>query len=226
MTNQGFTLVELLVVMGVSVLLMAILMVALGKAREQARCVQCASNLRELCLALTMYADENQDWIVQTANHRDPNSPENWHQNGVFMASLGLSPNRRGRSVVTCPSHREPGRNIAEFMAPDNEMEMWISYGMNIAFGSCRSDAQQRRKRMNFRQPALTMAFMDAYAYGNAVGEVGWPSCLIPCDAYRHGDYAQVAYLDQHVGRTLPVVHSCSEEGIDFAFWGCEWLKP
>jgi prepilin-type processing-associated H-X9-DG protein len=215
-----------LVVIGIVVLLMTIILTALGRAREQARRVQCASNLRQLGLALSVYADSHEDWIPQTANHRDPNSQENWHQNVPFMASLALTPNQRARTVITCPSHREPGRNTAEFLSEHREMDLWISYGMNVAFGSCRGDAQRRRKRMHFPQPALTMAFMDAYAYGNAVGEVGWQSCLIPCDAYRHGGYAQVLFLDQHVGRTSRLVHSCSEEGIDFVFWGCEWLKP
>jgi hypothetical protein len=105
-------------------------------------------------------------------------------------------------------------------------MDVWISYGMNVAFGSCRTDAHQRRKRLEFKQPSRVMAFMDAYAYGNAVGEVGWQSCLSPCDAYRHDDYAKALFLDQHVGKTSQLVHSCSEEDIDFAFWGCYWLVP
>jgi prepilin-type N-terminal cleavage/methylation domain-containing protein/prepilin-type processing-associated H-X9-DG protein len=223
--REGFTLIELLTVISIVVLLMAILLTALGRAREQARQVQCANNLRQLGMALSMYADAYQDWIPQAANHREPNSPENWHQNPQFTRYLGLPSNLQERSVITCPSHRDPGRNTADFL-DDDEMELWISYGMNVAFGSCRTDAHQRRRRIDFRQPALTMAFMDAYAYGNAIGEVGWQSCLSPCDAYRHNGYAQVLFLDQHVGQTAQLVHSCSEEDIDFAFWGCYWLKP
>ena len=79
---------------------------------------------------------------------------------------------------------------------------------------------------MQFEQPSLTMAFMDAHAYGNAVGEVGWQGCLVSCDAYRHNAWAQVLFLDGHTGQTRNLVHSCTEEEIDFDFWGCYWLKP
>ena len=221
----AFTLIELLVVISIIALLLTIAAAALRRAREQARQVQCGSNLRQLGLALGMYADVYEDWLPPATNHRDPNSEENWHQNSAFLSGLGIPMNRRERSVLTCPSHPDPGQNTADFL-DDIEMDLWISYGMNVAFGSCRTDAHERRQRMNFKQPALTMAFMDAYAYGNAIGEVGWQSCLSPCDAYRHNEYAQVLFLDLHVGKTSQLVHSCSEEDIDFGFWGCYWLKP
>jgi prepilin-type N-terminal cleavage/methylation domain-containing protein/prepilin-type processing-associated H-X9-DG protein len=71
--RHGFTLVELLVVIGIIALLISILMPALNSARSQARLVQCQSNFKQIYNAVAIYANANQGLLPFAATDNGGN---------------------------------------------------------------------------------------------------------------------------------------------------------
>ena len=99
-STHGFTLVELLVVIGIIALLISVLLPALNKARSSAKTLACSSNLRQIALAMHMYAQANEGWLP--AGSSSPSGSDyNWPL--AFAPYAGGQNNATGKGVVKWP---------------------------------------------------------------------------------------------------------------------------
>ena len=86
MKRKAFTLIELLVVIAIIAVLMAILMPALQRAREQGQRAVCMGTLKQLTLVWLMYADDNDDRLVNGETGIDPAGRGDLHRGERYWA--------------------------------------------------------------------------------------------------------------------------------------------
>jgi len=125
-TRKAFTLVELLVSLGIIGLLIALLLPSLSRAREQAKTIQCASQLRQLGQAFHDYAASNQGYLppyvpAAGACHTDAASPDYvgpaW--TALLAPYLGYTADRAiaDSPVYQCPAYPgAPERHLNYFL--------------------------------------------------------------------------------------------------------------
>jgi competence protein ComGC len=142
----AFTLVELLVVIGIIALLISILLPVLGRARDSANRTVCLNDVRQIVISFKMYANDNKDKCPLAAPLSRPDLPGDWIHWRTGINNAGLS----SSAIAPYLGGQAPGQNVAVNTAlekvlrcPSDRLENRpsfkqypYSYSMNIYFGS------------------------------------------------------------------------------------------
>jgi len=197
--RHAFTLIELLVVIAIIAILMAILMPALSRAREQGKRVACLNNLGQMMKGWIMYADEHDDKIVWA----NPASRTDLPPNGGwvhYIQSTNMEEKingiRAGLMFPYCPE-------VGMYKCPTGVRGEVVTYAitdcMNGYTGISGTKNLMVYKRIKIRQADMRLVFLDE-------GRLSPNSWTLHYDqerwwdqvTARHGDGTNLGFADGH----------------------------
>jgi prepilin-type N-terminal cleavage/methylation domain-containing protein/prepilin-type processing-associated H-X9-DG protein len=194
-SKRPFTLIELLVVIAIIAILASMLLPALSQAREKARAISCVSNMKQIGLAVAMYADDF-DGIYVPGSVRNPTSGATTGDKQLLYNNKYLNDS----NVWVCPScNGTTNLNLG-------------GYGSNLrhVHRDCNWSSGQERRQSDIKRPSQIISYCET---SNTTENVGYTYSFCPKDATsswapntypwcispRHNRRPGVLFIDAHV---------------------------
>jgi prepilin-type N-terminal cleavage/methylation domain-containing protein/prepilin-type processing-associated H-X9-DG protein len=163
--RSAFTLIELLVVVAIVAVLLALLLPVLNRARESARRVACASNLRQLATGFIAYQSANRGYYPAQATSSIGGRPDDWifWQTGRDLEDSAIAPYvGHNPDVFRCPSDDVDVRQRVGYGIDGATPDPYrYSYTFNMELMVAQRYVVVSFRRMGVRRPSEVILLME-----------------------------------------------------------------
>jgi prepilin-type N-terminal cleavage/methylation domain-containing protein/prepilin-type processing-associated H-X9-DG protein len=207
--NHGFSLVELIVVIGIIAILMAMLFPALKRVRQQALVTQCASNLHQISVALQNYLNENRNTVFWRADNINLDGMDWYAYGGRETANANLDQANFFNRIVPRPLNKYLSNKLEVYHCPCDDSAPWTNdLSFTIYFAPSQFDWVGNSYQYNANgYPLRPLPRHDGGLDGERFTSIKntsqtvvfFDACLYYGYDWHYGHQANVAFADGHV---------------------------